>query len=95
MPNEYQIVKGLEIPESSRPLRDTGRSKIIREMNVGDSVFIENKATASAFRNAMKTHGKQGIVRPVDETEQGGKKGYRVWAVEPTPAEEAPAAPEA
>lgn len=81
MPNEYKIVPGLAIPPPNRPVRESGRSKVIENMQVGDSTFIENKATASTFRRMFKQFGKQAVMRPVTENDVAG---YRVWCVEPT-----------
>lgn len=77
---KYEITSNIEIPETSAA-RNTDRLKTVLGMNIGDSVFIENKYTAASFARVMKDKaGFYSVTRPVTENKVDG---YRVWRVAP------------
>lgn len=89
MPN-YEIATNVAIPETSTN-RNTDRLKTILAMEIGDSVFIENKYTAASYARAMKDKaGFSQVTRPWTEGEgKTAKEGYRVWRVAPKTEEDA------
>jgi len=71
---KYKIEKN--IPISAHGHNGSGHlTKIIKEMEVGDSVLVKNRIKANSFILAIKRLGYKAITRKVDN-------GIRIWKVE-------------
>jgi len=76
----YKIEKN--IPVSAHGHNGSGRlANIIKEMEVGDSVVVEDRTKANSFTLTIKRLGYNAITRKVDN-------GIRVWKMENKNADE-------
>lgn len=73
--NKIQHGLPLPVPTNGNTFRGYGRwQRVIRQMQPGDSVFLENKSQRNAFCNAAKQM-KRKVTSCAEET------GYRCWVV--------------
>ena len=71
---KYKIEKN--IPISAHGHNGSGHlTKIIKEMEVGDSVLVKDRRKANSFTLTIKRQGYNAVTRKVDN-------GIRVWKVE-------------
>ncbi len=70
----YKIEKNIPISEHGH--NGSGHlTKIIRKMEVGDSVVVKNRKRANSFTLTIKRLGYKAVTRKVDN-------GIRVWKME-------------
>ena len=72
--NTPKIEKGIPLPKVKIPGRPTS-TPYINEMEVDDSVFVEDRVTANRLRANMSNRGWLPALRKIDG-------GFRVWRVE-------------